>query len=545
MTHLCASIAVDAPAEVDAALAAAVRAAEQGADLVEWRLDALAEADGAVMHARRLVAGSPVPCIVTVRTVREGGEWRGADMDRIAFLEALCTGDPAAAPAYVDFELEDARRSANLRQKLLLCVAHPGQVRAVPTRLILSAHDFSGRPATLARTWAAMAEDDACAVAKVAWSARSVRDNVEAFEFLRTRTKPAIALCMGEAGLMSRVLAPKFGAFLSFAHAGPDAEAERAAARAAGTAPGQPSVQELVERYGFRRIGPGTRVFGVIGWPVAHSRSPELHNRWFRERGADAVFLPIPVPPEYEHLKATVLELAGFGPLDFRGASVTLPHKEHLVRLVREAGGAVDPLAARIGAANTLLVRADGTLECRNTDAPAAVEALCDGMRIGIDGLRDRRIALLGAGGVARAVATGLADHGARVVVFNRGEERARRMCDELASGRDGAAGPSGGACGALEGRIVPGRVSELGCGCFHAFVNCTPVGMAGGPDPGGSPLPDSVPLDDSVTVMDTVYAPRDTPLVREARSRGARVVDGWAMFERQAALQARLWRTE
>jgi shikimate dehydrogenase len=294
----------------------------------------------------------------------------------------------------------------------------------------------------------------------------------------------------------------------------------------------------MVERYGFRRIGPRTRVLGVIGWPVGHSRSPELHNAWFRERGTDAVYLPIPVPPEYEHFKATVAELIAFAPLDFRGASVTLPHKEHLVRFVREQGGHVDPLAARIGAANTLLVPPGGVPSCTNTDAPAAVDALCEGMGIAREELASKRIAVLGAGGVARAVAAGLADDGARVVVFNRGEQRARAMCEDLAAGSANA----GTHCGPGTGRIVPGRMSELGCGCFHAFVNCTPVGMQGGPDPQGSPLPDGVPLDGSVTVMDTVYAPRDTPLLQEARSRGARTVDGWAMFVRQAERQSRLW---
>jgi 3-dehydroquinate dehydratase/shikimate dehydrogenase len=152
--------------------------------------------------------------------------------------------------------------------------------------------------------------------------------------------------------------------------------------------------------------------------------------------------------------------------------------------------------------------------------------------------LREKRIAVLGAGGVARAVAAGLADEGARVVVFNRNEERARRMCAELTQGTAGAAA----GCGALEGRIVVGRSSELGCGCFHAFVNCTPVGMAGGPDPDGSPLPDDVHLDDSVVVMDTVYTPRETPLIREARARGAVTVDGESMFLRQAELQSELF---
>ena len=537
VTHLCVSIPVDVPADVVPAVAAAVRAAERGATMVEWRVDALAEAEGALAAIRELVRRSPVPCIVTIRSAREGGAWGGSDSDRVSLLEALCTATGEPAPAYVDFELADYDRSANLRQKVNLCVSHPGQVREVGTRLILSAHDESGRPANLARQVASMAGHEACAVAKVAWNARSVRDSIEAFELLMARPKPMVSLCMGEAGVMTRVLAPKFGAFLTFARAGGPGDADGAAAVAAGTAPGQPTVAELVDRYGFAGIGPATRVLGVIGWPVAHSRSPDLHNAWLRARGADAVMVPIPVAPSWEAFKASVGELVDFAPLDFRGAAVTLPHKEHLVRFVRERDGAVEALAARIGAANTLLVEPGGAVSCANTDAPAAVAALCEGMGIERDALRARRVAVLGAGGVARAVAAGLADEGATVVVFGRNAERVRAMCDDLMRGAGGA----GASCGAFAGRVIPGRAGEESCGCFHAIVNCTPVGMQGGPDPDGNPLPDDMSLD-GVTVMDTVYAPRETPLLRESRSRGARTVDGWQMFERQARLQSERW---
>jgi len=538
VTQLCVSIPVDAPGDAGRALASAVRAGERGATMVEWRVDSLAECTGAAAEIRGLVRRSPLPSIVTIRAASEGGAWEGSDADRVSILEAVCTGAPEDAPAYIDVELASWQRSANLRQKVLLCVDHPAQVRPVPTRLILSAHDFGGRPQALVRQVAAMAEVEACAVAKVAWTARSVRDCVEAFELLHARPKPMIALCMGEAGVMSRVLAAKFGAFLTYARAGGPGDADAAAASAVGTAPGQPTVDELIDRYGFARIGPRTRVFGVVGWPVSHSRSPDLHNRWFAEVGRDAVYVPIPVAPEWEPFKAAMAELLGHAPLDFRGASVTLPHKEHLMRFVRERGGTVDALAARIGAANTLTVGSDGALRCTNTDAPAAVEALCAGMGVDVARLRDLRVAVLGAGGVARAVAAGLADAGARVVVFGRTAERVRTLCDDLMRGPGG--GPGG--CGPLEGRVVAGRMSELGCGCFHAFVNCTPVGMEGGPDPDGSPLPDDVPLDGSVTVMDTVYAPRRTPLLAEAAARGATCIDGWSMFERQARRQFELW---
>jgi shikimate 5-dehydrogenase len=161
--------------------------------------------------------------------------------------------------------------------------------------------------------------------------------------------------------------------------------------------------------------------------------------------------------------------------------------------------------------------------------------------------LRGKRIAVLGAGGVARAVAVGLADEGAQVVVFNRNEDRAQRMCAQLheiaAQARNVAGGL--GNSDAVAGSIIAGRTADLGSGGFHAFVNCTPVGMQGGPDPQGNPLAGDVHLDDTVTVMDTVYAPLETPLLLHARSCGARTVDGWVMFTKQAERQFRLWHTD
>jgi 3-dehydroquinate dehydratase/shikimate dehydrogenase len=370
--------------------------------------------------------------------------------------------------------------------------------------------------------------------------ARSIRDNLEAFDLLATRTKPLIALLMGEFGLMSRVLAPKFGGFLTFAS---DAEG-------AGTAPGQPSIRELRDLYRFGSIGPATRVFGIVGWPVAHSKSPSFHNARFAEHGYDGVYLPLPIPSEWEHFKASVGALVDHERLDFAGASVTIPHKEHLVRFVRERGGEIDADAAWLGAANTLIVRPLGTPEAQrlfatNTDMPAAVGALADAFATRGRALKGARIAVIGAGGVARAVAGGLALAGATVVVFNRDQARAQLLAESL-SGRE-VMRPDGGT---HRTKVVAGAASTadargedaLGCGCFHAFVNCTPVGMAGGPDPDGSPLPDDVHLDDSVVVMDTVYTPRETPLIREARARGAVTVDGESMFLRQAELQSELF---
>ena len=515
MTYLCAAIHIDHPDDVPSALERVSRAKAAGARMVEWRLDALAELPEGLEAIQEVLAGSPLPSIATIRAEEEGGTWVGEERDRIALLEAIGSGPNP--PGYIDLELGAWQRSANLRQKVRLVIEHEAQVRDIHTRLVLSTHEFSGRPGDLLGRVTAMAESDACAVAKIVWRARSLRDNLEIFELLRERTKPTIALCMGEFGLMSRVLAPKFGGFLTFA----------AVEEGGGTAPGQPTVDELRSIYRFDAINRDTRVYGVVGWPVEHSRGPHIHNAGFGAIDFNGVYLPLPVRPEWEDFKATMRSLIEDPGLDFRGCSVTLPHKSHLVRLVEELGGRIDPDAARIGAANTLVVNEDGSLHCLNTDAPAAVDALVRGMGITRDDLGGKRVAVIGAGGVARAVTVGLADAGAKVVVFNRTRARADDMVDALDAG---------------DGRITSGDLSELACGCFHAFVNCTPVGMVGGPAPDESPLPDEVELHDGVTVFDTVYTPPRTPLIAEAESRGARVVTGVEMFIDQARRQFEAW---
>ena len=241
---------------VTQAHARAAVAAERGADLVEYRLDNFVEPD----QAGALVGGSPLPCIVTCRPTWEGGEYDGNEQDRISLLEHAALPADGGGPAYVDVELAAYQSSANLRQKVGLMVSHDDQPRRdVGTGLILSAHDFTTRPADLDRRVMAMAEAPACRVIKATWRARSLRDNLEAFEIIGRRLKPTIALCMGEFGLPSRVLARKFGALLTFASLD-DSQA---------TAPGQPTVDELKNLYRWDR--PRPRHHGLRRHRLPHS----------------------------------------------------------------------------------------------------------------------------------------------------------------------------------------------------------------------------------------------------------------------------------
>lgn len=546
-TLLCVPIMVH---DVHSALADAMSAKEAGADLVEFRIDEffsgeLTEAGDAPTHGSeadvlRLVGESPLPCIVTCRHSSEGGHYDGDEDARVSLYQRLGTasGKGEHPPRYLDFELDQYTRSANIRQKVNLAVdaselrgEGSGARRDLAPSLILSNHDFDGRPADFSRRVLRMHEQPAAAVCKFAFRARSLRDNLELFDLLAERERPTIALAMGEFGLMSRVLAPKFGGFLTFA----------SLRSTSTTAPGQPTVRELLDLYRFRSINAKTRVYGVVGWPVGHSLSPLVHNAGFDAVGYDGVYLPLPIAAEesgssgndssYASFKATVLALLEHPRLDLSGLSVTIPHKENLVRLAREEGWNLDALSAMCGAGNSLAVgRFDGKSSIRvfNTDAPAALSCLADA----VGALKGLHVGVLGAGGVARAIVCALGQEGARVTVYNRSVEKARKLAAEC----ENATGAT------VAGEALPEGGSSSGYP--HAWVNCTPLGMAGGPDPAASAIPERVirNLAPTTAVLDTVYNPVRTPLLKAAEEAGLQVIDGVNMFVRQAGEQFSAW---
>ncbi|MSR44208.1 MAG: type I 3-dehydroquinate dehydratase [Phycisphaerales bacterium] len=519
MTLIAVAISISTPSAVHRALEAAHEAKAQGADVVEWRVDALAQEPAGAEAIAHLVARSPMACVVTLRSDEEGGRFSGSDEERIAAWVASSDAHPSAA--YIDVELSTYRARDGIRA-VLNRIAHAASPSKDPVRIILSFHNFQGRPPGLSARIAEMWADPTSAIAKVAWTARTVRDNLEAFELLAMRAKPTIALCMGEHGIMSRVLAPKFGGFLTYART--DEEE---------TAPGQLTTRELIDDWNFRAINQHTKVYGVIGHPIAHSRSPAIHNAWFREAQIDARLFPMSVAPSWEAFKATVGEMFGSSILDFYGAAVTIGHKEHAIRFVDESGGRVDARARRIGAANTIGRDDDGALFALNTDA----DAILDALGCAVSGTR---ALVLGAGGAARAAVVGLASAGASVVIANRTERRATSVAVELARPADYHAGHHAGELPALDVHAM--KLSQLPHERFDIIVNATSAGMDGGGSTDENPLPHEVPLDSHTVVLDAVYAPAMTPLLAHAAQSGARCVGGWEMFLAQARRQFEAW---
>ncbi len=494
MTHLCVSIFATSIEQVQREIALA---AEAGADMVELRID---EFNGDISgHAHH----SLLPAIVTYRPTWEGGRSQASDQNRmetLGFLNHLV--------AYVDVEFETFRRTAADRSEF--------------TRLIVSSHDFAGRPDRLYNILQELSDLDAD-VNKIVWTARSIRDNIEAFEILQSRQKPTIALCMGEAGLLSRVLAKKFGAFLTFASL--DSQS--------GTAPGQVSIADMKRLYRWDAISANTKVYGVVASPVKHSMSPAIHNACFDEIDYDGVYLPMLVEQGYESFKAFMETFLAFKLLHLSGLSVTLPHKENALRYLKEKGATIEPLAEQIGAVNTIKITQSSVLSLQsyslegiNTDYAAILDSITAKLGCTREELANYRVAVIGAGGTGRTAVAALASYGATVVVYNRTKERA----DELAKEFDGKTG-----------KVVSARLEKLCDSCCHVYINTTSVGMH--PNVNESPVGDQpMKFSADTVVFDTIYNPMKTKLLQQAESAGAKTIGGVEMFIRQAAGQFKLW---
>ncbi len=261
-----------------------------------------------------------------------------------------------------------------------------------------------------------------------------------------------------------------------------------------------------------------TRLAGVMGWPVAHSLSPRLHNYWLARHGIDGVFVPLPVAPE--HFAQALRVLAHLG---FRGANVTLPHKEAALRAVDTA----DAVARRIGAVNTVTVGADGALHGTNTDAAGFAAHLA--ASVPAFDPKCGHAVILGAGGAARAAAVALLDLGMpEVRLVNRTLARAEALARDLSK--------SGTGSGALRVVDWAGRRRTLEGAAL--LVNTTTQGMIGQP-----PLDlDVAALPALAVVYDIVYNPLETPLLAAARARGNPVVDGIGMLLHQAVPGFAAW---
>ncbi|HXG08619.1 MAG TPA: type I 3-dehydroquinate dehydratase, partial [Gemmataceae bacterium] len=362
-------------------------AAKRGARLIELRLDFLAKAP----DFKRLLANKPCPLVATVRRPEDGGRWAGTEEARKMLLrQAIVAGFD-----WVDLEMDIAEEIR----------------RYGATKRIVSYHNVHEVPANLKEIHAQMCRMDADVV-KVAVRAQRPADNLRVLELLHNPPRPTVALCMGDLGMPSRILGALYGAPFTYA----------AFNKERGIAPGLPSFDEMVRVYHYDRLNPQTQVYGVIGDPVAHSLSPLIHNTAFRELGINAVYIPCRVPRG--ELASFLKDFERFA---VRGYSVTIPHKEAAAALAKNR----DPAVVLTQAANTLVQAGDGW-SAYNTDYQAALDSLLAGLPPEPNGrpgtLQSKAVLVLGAGGVARAVAHAMHRAGAAVTVVNRTTERAQKL---------------------------------------------------------------------------------------------------------------------
>lgn len=471
---ICAVVAAEHPRAMWTQLGRALRQTRT----VELRLDWLQNENEIHAFLRRLASKRPrATLIATCRRFKAGGHFRGTIASQLLILaEAIRAGC-----SWYDLEVESTSK----------CPPELLEVLLGEGRRLESAHFFRGKPANW-QSFAAKLWRNRPDAIKIAANSSSLADGLSLLRLVRGR-KNIVAIPMGDVALPLRCLALREGSALSYA------PVERA------TAPGQVSLDALKNLYRADQISRKTRVYGVIGDPIAHSLSPQLQNAAFRVRKMDAVYLPFLVDDLRGFLSAVE-------PLGIRGFSVTLPHKQKILRYLDDC----DSLAAAIGAVNTVVVRGAGKLYGYNTDYIGVLRALQ--LRISLPA---SRVLIVGAGGAARAVAFALAQSGAAVCICARRAQEAKGLARAI-----------GGEA------VTRARLREE---FFDAIVNATPVGMF--------PAVELSPLTEHELncrlVFDLIYRPMETKLLRHAARRGIETISGLDMFLAQGVAQWEIWTGE
>lgn len=466
-------------------------------DLVELRVDMLAAEERASLltdaNAIRRVLPN-VSRLLTCRRESDGGVWNGSEEDRIALLQGLA----GRGFSYVDVE-------DDLPDETVQAIA------GTDITIVRSIHCLGGLPADPAGLLDRLSRGGA--IAKLACSVSDTGDVASLVNVAVNRVPGRhVVLGMGKYGLVTRLLAPRLGSAWTYCS---PADARQAA-------PGQVDPRQLVERFGYRRIGPETSLFAIVGDPVSHSKSPEYHNSRFIRDDLNAVYTAFPASDLESFFRVAHR-------IGLTGASVTVPHKAAAARLADET----DDSVRETGACNTL-IREFGTYVGTNTDIPGFLDPL----RTMFDRIRSATI--LGAGGAARACAFALLSRGTDVCIANRTESKARELADELngAMARMAHRDPGFRPGTAVSAGLPRSRedIAEY----RSLIVQTTSCGMT--PDDDGDPIPD-YSFEGSEIVYDIVYNPPVTRLLRRAEQAGCPIIAGGRMFEAQAAVQYELFR--
>jgi 3-dehydroquinate dehydratase/shikimate dehydrogenase len=444
--------------------------ASEFADIIELRLDCFEsnQFSGLERSIRKL----SLPSILTFRPAEQGGYRVLGRPER----EAFWRGDwSPVALRDVELDLVDS----------LTCDW---------SRVIVSHHDFTGTPDNLEQLYERMAATPA-RIVKIAVRANDITDCIRVFHLLNRASneqRELIAIAMGDAGIATRVLGPSRGAYLTYA----SLEDESA------TAPGQVNARQLRSVYRIDSIDQDTMICGLVGLPVMHSVSPHMHNAAFAAEGVNGVYLPLEVNDLGAFMKRMVHPRTRELDWNLRGLSVTAPHKSSVMDFLDE----VDPVVREIGAVNTVVVESD-RLVGYNTDVVGVIEPLRE--RLG--SLGGLKVAVIGAGGAARAAVWALGRDEARVTLFARTPIKAKSVSEDF-----------GVRCEPLGGASFGG---------YDVVINATPESPAVAEQLSGAGL-----------VYDLVYNPIETTFLKEAQSAGCQTLGGLPMLVAQARRQFQLW---
>jgi len=445
---------------------------------LEFRLDYLPKPSLALPKIKQFFELYPhVAVIATCRRKLNGGRFSGSVASQLELLEKSAD----AGCQLVDLELQTASK------------CKPAQLQKLRSRaaLVLSFHDFKGTR-NLDSTLEKMVEISADYY-KIVTTATTLSDNVAMMKFLEKNgdKQSLIGLCMGEQGIISRVLGVRAGSVFTFASVSPGEE----------TAPGQVTAQDLRSVYRIEQVDAATRVFGVAGDPVAHSLSPVIMNAALRRENVNGVYLAL-------HAKTLKDLLTCVREIPLHGLSITMPYKEAILDQLDNT----DTHTRKVGACNTVVRAQDGKLYGFNTDTAGVIRPLEKRIT-----LENAKVLVIGAGGAARAAVFALKERGAEVWILNRSVASAQKL--------------------ARQARARTAKRPELKKLQFDVIINATPVGMSNSNE---SPLNENEI--NARYVFDMVYDPPETRFMKLAQSRGAQVIPGIEMFVHQAARQFEIW---
>ena len=445
---------------------------------MEFRLDYLSDPVAGLPKLKHFLDLHPEATVIaTCRRAVNGGKFRGSAAAQLGVL----TKAAAAGFQLVDIEIQSAE------------ILKAGELAGLKDKVgvILSVHDFKTTK-RLEETFADLKRYPADFY-KVVSTATTLHDNVQMKKFLEAHSAQyeMVGLCMGEQGIISRVLGMRAGSIFTFA----------AATRGEETAPGQVTASELRDTYRIEMVDAATQVYGVVGDPVGHSLSPIMMNTAFRRETVNAVYLGL-------HAKTLKDLMSCVHEIPIRGLSVTIPYKQEIVGALSNS----DPLTKQIGACNTIVRAQDGKLYGFNTDVAGIVVPL--EQRLTLSGAK---ILIVGAGGAARAAVYGLKNKGAEVFITNRTAEKGQAL--------------------ARQAKAKYLKRADVAKSSFDVIINATPLGMGSNKQ---SPLEEKEL--NTKFLFDLVYVPAETKLVKMAKAKNIQIIPGLEMFVQQGARQFEIW---